>query len=161
MNKRYLVIAAALTMLAMIAAAFAVDCVRLADQARRRVELADQELAKHEQRLATLVEGSPSISSEARQAVAAYKAAAVPEARHDAYDRLVAAVRHTMAADVNPDNVLARKFMDDVAGAINRREMAAPAYDAERLDYLEYLSGVRGAVARWFSPTSDADWKSK
>ena len=106
MNKRYLVAAAAATMVALIAAAFVLDCVRLAAQARQRVDLADRELAKHEQRLVKLLTGSATMPPEVQLAIAAYQAPASPPARHAAYDSLVAAFRQTMETDVDPTNAL-------------------------------------------------------
>ena len=76
MNKRYIVVGFAAAMVGVIAAAFALDCVRLAEAARHRVELADHELAKHEQRLARLLAGSPAVSPAVRAAIAAHDAAA-------------------------------------------------------------------------------------
>jgi hypothetical protein len=157
MKGRTLVVAAASAMVALIAAAFAVDCVRLAAQARGRVDLADQELAKHEQRLVKLLSGAPSISPEVERAIAAYQAAADLPARHAAYDALVAAFRQTMETKIDPTNALDRKFMDDVAGAINRREIAETPYDDEMSAYREYLGGLRGGVALWFVPQDVVD----
>jgi hypothetical protein len=161
MNKRYLVIAAAVAMLALIAGAVALDCVRLAAQARHRVDLADHELAKHEQRLATLLASSPALTPEVKSAITAYEAPASPPARRAAYDKLVAAFRQSMQTAIDPTNALDRKFMDDVAGAINRHEIAAPSYDAEMSAYQAYLSSPRGAIARWFSPPDEAEWNAK
>ncbi len=62
-----------------------------------------------------------------------------------------------METDVDPTYALDRKFMDDVAGAINRREMAEPPYDVEMSAYRQYLSGPRGAVAIWFVPQDEAN----
>lgn len=152
MNKRYLIAAAAVAMLAVIAGAFALDCVRLAAQARSRVELADQELVKHELRLVKLLTGSAAISPEVQSAVTAYEATASPTARHAAFDQLLAAFRQSTEQAVDPTNALDRKFMDDIAGAINRREIAEAPYDAEMAEYQRYLSGPRGTVARWLSP---------
>jgi predicted HD phosphohydrolase len=157
MNKRTLVFVAAGAMAALIAAAFAYDCVRLATQSRARVELADQELAKHEQRLVKLLADSADQSPALRQAIAAYRDAADPSARHAAYDQLVAAVHKTAESTADATNPLARTFTADLAGAINRREIAEPPYDAEVAVYREYLAGTRGAVARWFSPQAGVD----
>jgi hypothetical protein len=157
MTKRHLLAAAAIAMLALIAAAFALDCVRLAAQARRRVNLADHELAKHEQRLVKLLTGSAALSPEVELAIAAYQAPASPPARHIAFDQLIAAFRQTMEHALDPTNALERKFMDDVAGAINRREMAEAPYNAEMSAYQAYLSGVRGAVARSLSTQGRAN----
>lgn len=157
MNKRYLVFGAVAAMLALIAAAVAVDCVRLAAQARARVDLADQELSKHEQRLVKLLSGSTVVSPEVAAAIDAYQNATARPARHAAYDKLLAAFRQSMQPSIDPTNALDRKFMDDVAGAINRREVAAPVYDAEMSEYLAYLDTPRGAIADWFSPT-DRDY---
>jgi hypothetical protein len=158
MNKRHLVVGAALAMIVLIAAAFALDCVRLADAARRRVDLADQELAKHEQRLMKALSGSEKATPEVQQAIVDYRSRVDPAARHEAYDKVVAAFRQTMEKEVDPTNPLARKFMDDVAGAINRREVAEPAYEGEAAAYREYLAGTRGAVARWFSASAREGW---
>jgi hypothetical protein len=152
MNKRYLVAVAAVAMLVIIAAAFALDCVRLAAQARQRVDLADQELVKHEQRLVKLLTGSAALSPEVQSAITAYESPASPTARHTAFDQILAAFRQSMEHAVDPTNALDRKFMDDIAGAINRREIAEAPYDAEVSAYQRYLSGPRGAVARWLSP---------
>jgi hypothetical protein len=157
MNKRYLVVAAAGAMLAIILAAFALDCVRLAAQSRRRVELADQELVKHEQRLVKLLTGSSALSPEVQSAITAYEAPASPAARHAAFDHLLVAFRQSMEPAVDPANALDRKFMDDIAGAINRREIAEAPHDAEMSEYQRYLSGPRGAVARWLSPQDSTD----
>jgi hypothetical protein len=157
MKGRSLVAAAVAALVALIAAAFAVDCVRLASQARGRVDLADQELAKHEQRLVKLLTGAASVSPEVQTAITAYQEAASPPARHAAYEALVASFRQTMQAEIDPTNALDRKFMDDVAGAINRREVAEPPYDDEMTAYREYLDGLRGAVALWFAPQDDGD----
>jgi len=150
-KKRVLVAVAAFGMLALIAAAFALDCVRLAEQARLRVDLADQELIKHEERLIKLLAGSSEVSSEVRRAIDAYRAADTSPERHAAYDQLLADFRQTMNDTVDPTNTLDRKFMDDIAGAINRREIALAPYDVEMTAYQAYLGGTRGGVARWFS----------
>jgi hypothetical protein len=126
-----------------IAAAFALDCVQLAKQACYRIGLADQELVKHEQRLVKVLNGSAESTPEVHEAITAYEASADPPARHAAYDQLVAAFRQTMGTAADPTNPLDRKFMDDAAGAINRRELAEPAYDAEMSTYRAYMSGVR------------------
>jgi len=161
MNKRYLVLGAAAAMVALIVAALVLDCVRLADGARRRLELADQELAKHEQRLVKLLGGSGKATPEVQQAIAAYEAPAPASKRHDAYEKLVAAFRQTMQVDVDPTDPLGRKFMDDVAGAINRREAAEAPYDVELAAYREYLGSARGAVARRFSSAARDGWGEK
>jgi len=157
--KKFFVPLAILAMLGLLGAAAAWDCVRLAEDARRRVEMADGDLQKHEQRLARLLTGFPQVSPEVQSAVTAYEAAEGSQARRAAYQQLVASFRQTMASDVDPTNPLERRFMDDVAGAINRREIAEPSYDAEYAAYQEFLRSRRGSVARWFSATVRHDWK--
>ena len=54
-----------------------------------------------------------------------------------------------MSGGVDPTNPLDRKFMDDMAGAINRREIAEKPYDDELAAYQQFLNGwrrQRGAV---------------
>jgi hypothetical protein len=157
MNKRYLVFGAAVAMVLLVAGAFVVDCVRLGEAALRRLELADEDLAKHERRLVKLLIGTGLMTDEVKATINAYLAADAAPERHEAYEKVVEAFRQTMQADFDPTDPLDRKFMDDVAGAINRRERAEPAYDAEDEAYREYMRGVRGGVARWVAAERHAD----
>ena len=62
-----------------------------------------------------------------------------------------------MASKIDPTNPLDRKFMDDIAGAINRRDVAQKQYDEESAAYQSHLTGVRGGLAKTFSPHARAD----
>jgi hypothetical protein len=156
--KRFVIPLAIAAMLALLGAAVAWDCVRLAADAAHRVALADHELEKHELRLVKLLSASSKTSSESRAAIAAHGQASDAITRHVAYDELVAIFRKTSDA-IDPTNPLDRKFMDDVAGAINRRQIAEKPYDDEQAAYGEFLSSFRGRIARLFSPRARADWK--
>ena len=91
------------------------------------------------------------MSPEVQGAILAHEAASNPLARHEAYDKLVASFRQTMSSDVDPTNPLDRRFMDDIAGAINRREIAEKQYEEEWAAYQQALSSFRGSVARTVS----------
>ena len=117
-----------------------------------RVELADQELAKHEARL---VKVAGRFRRTSRQKWMRNQETTPPPgsltARHEAYDNLVASFQRTMSAKIDPTNPTNRKFMDDVAGAINRRQIAEKQFDAEWQAYQEFLNSRRGRVASAFS----------
>jgi hypothetical protein len=159
--KRLIVPLALLAMGGVLAAAVAIDCARLAADYQYRVGLADAELRTHEQRLAKLLGDSPRVTPEVQAAIAAHENAADMLARHAAYGRLVSSFRQTMPADADPNNPLERKFMDDVAGAINRRETAEKPYGEEAAAYQSFLHGRLGRVARWFSAQARADFAPK
>jgi len=142
---------------ALLAIAIAVDCVRLADDARRRVQLADQELQKHEDRLAVLLAASPEATPEVKDAIANFRAADSPQARRAAYQAMVSTFQQTMAGQLDATNPIARKFMDDTAGAINRQQIAEKPYEEELAAYQAYLASWRGQIARWFSSVARAD----
>lgn len=148
--KKLIIPVALLAMAAFIGAAMVVDCVRLAGEARDRVELADQELAKHESRLVKVLEGSPDQPPEVTATIKDYAAAWDLKTRHAAYDKLVAACQSTMSAKLDPTNPASRKFMDDANGAINRREVAEKQFDAEWQAYEEFMNSRRGRVASMF-----------
>jgi hypothetical protein len=154
--KKLVIPIALLAMATLIGAAMAWDCVRLANDARTRVELADQELAKHEQRLVKTLEGVPERSPEVEAALKDYAAAWDLTPRHEAYDKLVASFQQTMSEQIDATNPLQRKFMDDVAGAINRREIAEKQFDVEWAAYQEFMNTRRGKVAEFFSGPSDS-----
>lgn len=155
--KKLVLPVAVLAMLALIGAAVALDCVLLAIAAREPAASADEQLQKQEQRLIELLEGSPRLSPETKAAIAAYRDATGWQARHAAYDKVVASFRQTMTEQVDPTNPLDRRFMDDTAGAINRREVAQKPFDDEVVAYREFLRSRRGGIARWFSPQARAD----
>ena len=144
-----------LAMGCLIGVAVVVDCVRLAGDARDRVELADQELAKHEARLVKILEASPDRTPDVAQAIEDYNSRWELGPRHEAYDILVAAYQRTMSDKVDPTNPANRKFMDDASGAINRRQVAEKAFDAEWQAYEQFMNSRRGRVARWFAESDE------
>lgn len=148
--KKLIIPAALLAMVAFIGAAFALDCVRLASAAHERVELADHEMAKHEARLAKTLEGFNKRTPEVDAALKEYAEKWEIEPRHAAYDKLVASFQKTMAGDIDATNPINRKFMDDVAGAINRRQVAEKQFDEEWQAWQEFLKSGRGKVASEF-----------
>jgi hypothetical protein len=155
--KRNLLPLMFLAAFALLAIAIAVDCVRLANDAQSRVALADAELIKHETRLANLLDASPQATPEVKEAVANYRSAKTWQARHEAYEALASTFQQTMSDKLDATNPLVRKFMDDTAGAINRREIAEKPFDEEQTAYQAYLASWRGAIARTFSPTARVD----
>jgi hypothetical protein len=157
--KKLVLPLAILVMAALVLGAFALDSTRMAADARHRVNLADGELQKHEQRLVTLLAGSDGRTPEVDSAIATYERAKDLPARHAAYTQLVVTFRQTMSTSIDPTNPLDRKFMDNVAGAINRREIAEKPLQDEWAAYQEFLSTLRGRVARWFSPQARGDWE--
>jgi hypothetical protein len=148
-------------MIVLLASAVAFDSMRMAAEARRRLELADEELQKHEMRLMKLLADSPKASAEVKDAVGKHQAAASMHARHDAYERVVSAFRQTMSDTIDPTNPLDRKYMDDLAGAINRRERAEQSYDQESARYQSSLVGLRGRIARTLSSQAKADFEAE
>jgi hypothetical protein len=149
--KKLIIPVALLVMACFIGVAMVVDCVRLANDARERVELADQELAKNETRLVKTLESSPDATPAVKAALKDYAAAWDLKPRHAAYDKLVAAFQQTMSTKIDATNPANRKFMDDAAGAINRRQVAEKQFDAEWQAYQEFMNSRRGRVASAFS----------
>jgi hypothetical protein len=155
--KRNLLPLIFLAAFSLLAVAIAVDCVRLAADAAERTRLADAELIKHETRLAKLLESSPLATPEVKQAVANYRSAKDWPTRHAAYESLTSSFQQSMSGKLDATNPLDRKFMDDMAGAINRRQVAEKPFDQELAAYQAYLNSWRGQIARWFSPVAYAD----
>jgi hypothetical protein len=145
--KKLIIPAALLAMAVFVGAAFVLDCVRLASASHARVELADHEMAKHEARLVKTLEGFNERTPEVDLALEEYAETWEIEPRHAAYDKLVASFQKTMAGDLDATNPINRKFMDDVAGAINRRQVAEKQFDEEWQAYQEFLKSRRGRVA--------------
>jgi hypothetical protein len=146
----------------------------------RRVNLANEEMKKQEERLMSLLRAEPMVSPEVRAAMERYASVAnspidMPssglqapfhgpktfKARSDAYDGVLEAYRKTMSAKVDPTDPLERKFMDNVAGAINRREVAEKQCDAEVTAYEQFANTWQGKIANVFSLQSTWVLKKK
>ncbi len=147
-------------MMLLLAAAYTWDSLRTAANARHRVELADDEMHKHEQRLLKLLGDSDKTTPEVQTAVKAYQSATDPQERHERYGQIVSGFQKTMASQVDPTNPLDRKFIDEISGAINRRDVAQKQYEAESAAYKSILNGFRGSIAKIFSSRARADAKS-
>lgn len=158
--KKSVILLAIAAMGLLLLTAVAWDSLRYVSDARNRWQLADTEMKKHEERLVKLLSGSKQTSPEVQAAIAAHEATDGQQARHEAYDKLVADCRQTMSDKIDPTNPLDRKFMDDIAGAINRREIAQKQFDVESTAYQQSLSGLRGKLARLLSAQARAAWKS-
>jgi hypothetical protein len=103
------------------------------------------------------LEGSPKLTPEVKAALSAHKAATSADERHAAYDQLTKSFQQTMSGAVDPTNPIDRKFMDEAAGAINRRQVAEKDYDEEMAAYKSFLQTWRGKLARVFSSQARAD----
>lgn len=157
--KKFVVPMVILVMLCLLGVAAVWDCVRLANDARHRVELADSEVQKHEERLIRLLQGFSQVSPTVQAAITEYESANDMQARNEAYEQIISGFRQTMSTDVDATNPLDRRFMDEVAGAINRRAVAEQSVETESGAYRHFLDSRRGHVARWFSATARADGK--
>jgi hypothetical protein len=156
--KKKVVVIGAISLLGLLAIAFTWDCIRYVHRARLRVDLADAEMRKQEQRLLALIEGLPGAEPELASAIATYQAAAESADRQKAFDALLSTFRRVGPAEVDPEHPLNRQYMDDVAGAINRRDVARRQYDAEVEAFDNTLAGFRGRIGSLFSsPSRRAD----
>jgi hypothetical protein len=142
----------------LLAGAVWLDCNRIGSDYLRRVNLASEEMKKQEERLMSVLRSEPKASPEVRAAIEHYSSVANSpidtKARFEAYDAVIESYRKTMSASVDPTNPLDRKFMDNVAGAINRREVTEKQYDAEVAAYEQFANTWQGKIARVFSSHS-------
>ena len=142
---------ALLAMAALLGAAVAIDCVRLAADGHNRVLLADSDMKKQEMRLADVLLSSSKVTPEVQAAISTLKAIHGRQGHIQAYDALVASFHKAMSGTVDATNPLDRKFMDEAAGAINRRDVAQKQYDEESTAYQGLLNSWKGRVAKMFS----------
>jgi hypothetical protein len=148
---------ALLAMAALLGAAVAIDCVRLAADGHSRVLVADGQMATQETRLVNVLANSPKTTPEVQSAISILKSIHGRQARMQAYDGLVASFHKTMSGTVDATNPLDRKFMDEAAGAINRRDVAQKQYDEESAAYQGLLNSWKGRVAKIFSSQARQD----
>lgn len=156
--KKLVIPGVVVAMLVLLSGAFVLDCLRYAASARQRVTLADEEMRKHEERLVGLLSAGQGTSPELQAALSAYnEAAGSMRNRHAAYRKLSTLALSSTSGKADPNDTLARKRMDDIAGAINRRDVAEKQYEVEAADYKKLLDGFMGSVAKAFSAQARAD----
>lgn len=156
--KKLVIPGALVAMLVLLAGAFVLDCLRYAASARHRVALADDEMRKYEQRLVGLLSAGQGTSLELQAALSAYnEAAGSMHNRHAAYRKLATLALSFPGGKADANDTLARKRMDDIAGAINRRDVAEKQYEVEAAEYKKFLDGLMGSVAKTFSSQARAD----
>lgn len=148
---------ALLAMAVLLGAAVAIDCVRLAADGHNRVLLADEQISTQENRLVNVLANSSKTTPEVQSAISTLKSIHGRQARVQAYDGLVASFHKTMSGTVDATNPLDRKFMDEAAGAINRRNVAQKQYDEESAAYQSLLNSWKGRVAKMFSSQARQD----
>src|SRR6185436_18630946 len=112
--------------------------------------LADSDMKKQEMRLADVLLSSSKVTPEVQAAISTLKAIHGRQGHIQAYDALVASFHKAMSGTVDAANPLDRKFMDEAAGAINRRDVAQKQYDEEASDYQDFLNSWRGSIAKRF-----------
>lgn len=156
--KKLVIPGVVVAMLVLLSSAFVLDCLRYATSARQRVALADEEMRKHEQRLVGLLSAGQGTSPELQAALSAYnEAAGSMQNRHAAYRKLAALALSSAGGKVDPNDTLARTRMDNIAGAINRRDVAEKQYAVEAGEYQKFLGSFLGRVAQIFSPQARTD----
>jgi len=148
MSRTRVLVAAAAVFGGAMTGAWAWDCARLVRVADDAVAEADREVRRHEERLLSALAGFDDDAPELRHAAAAYRDAHGGVARRRAYGDVVAAARRVLLARNDPTDPLARRFADDVAGALNRRDVADRHFD-EVVAACRALSGsFRGRLGR-------------
>ncbi|MBX3412173.1 MAG: hypothetical protein KF708_05590 [Pirellulales bacterium] len=139
----------------LIASAFVWDCVRLDRRYAAQLSAVDGELLKHETRLITAVQGMPRVPDDVNAAIEQYRAAGGRKDRHAAYATLKSTTERSLNTSLDPTNPLARRVMDDVAGAINRRSLAEKPYGDAQGQYQAWQNSFRGRVAGNFVGVSN------
>ncbi|MBX7166158.1 MAG: hypothetical protein K1X74_07395 [Pirellulales bacterium] len=148
--SRLIVLAGIVGMIALVAAAFCWDCVRLESGYRRFAARADEQVAKHEQRLIAAVEGWPNLPADVVAALAAYRAAADSAERREAFAALAIATDKSLLATLDATNPAARRVIDEVHGAINRRNVVLKEIGGSLEEHARWSESFRSSVARMF-----------
>ena len=148
---------ALLAMSAIIAAAFSIDCVRVADQAGERAQVADRELKDLEQRTIDLLKKDTDLPPGLRERLnenRQYYDGDDPDqdiaARHAWFESLAGRM---FPVEVDPTGTAsgpARHRNDQIAGLVNRWRIARAAYIEERAQYDRLLHSFRGQTALQF-----------
>jgi hypothetical protein len=122
-----------------LAVALALDSVRALRGARSDLAEADRELRLHEERLVSIMDGVPDAGQAVHAATAAWARAEDRTARHAAYRTLATTARHVAAIE--------GRLGDQIAGALNRHDIAQRRYDDAEALCQSLASTSRGHLA--------------
>lgn len=122
-----------------LAVALALDSVRALRRARVDLAAADRELRLHEERLVSILNGSPDVGERVHAATAAWTQAQARTARHATYRALA-----TTARDIA---TIEGRLGDQIAGALNRHDIAQRRYDDAEALCQSLASTSRGHLA--------------
>jgi len=131
-----------------LVAAFSADSCWLNHRLHSAALEIDRELMRHEDKLITLIQstnrGSP-------QFIAAYEACKRTDdisGRHLGFTNIIIDIGQ-QAFDV--DHPIERRYADEYAGALNRRQVAMRHYTEAAIEYNQVTAGLRGSIARFFT----------
>jgi hypothetical protein len=131
------------------AAAFVWDSARALSSADAAVEERDAYLKAQEERFISLLASLPEQGPELPRIISEYKQSPDRRTRHAAFEKLVAASQKQMFAEVDPTDPLKRRFADDFAGALNRRQIGKGFFDQAVAEYDALAQTTRGKAGRW------------
>lgn len=145
--KPWLVLTPALgLMAALVAGAFALDSVRAERARQAEVDQLDTDLAAQEKRLLAALDRLAELPRPVTQARVAYQAATNRDDRQARYTELATMVQREVMPSLDVNQPADRLALDELAGAINRREVVSRRWDELAAEYRAWQATLRG---RW------------
>ena len=131
---------------ALVVGAMAWDATRTTSDALARVRNVDSELKKQETRFIVTLDRAPSKDSELVAALKAYERAADIGSRHKVFQDVVSAAHRKLIPALSSVDTAQRKVLDDLLGAVNRRDIAYKMYSDELNECEKTIQSAKGGI---------------
>lgn len=139
---------AGLLFVCLLAAAFSWDCARAVTSAYKDARDAEGEQRMQEDRILAALASAGHAGSDLDEAVAVYRASQEPSEQDRLFEGVLAAAARASRPETRADDPVARRALDELAGAQNRRAIAMRNRRQIEAAYNEAASGFRGALGR-------------
>ena len=123
------------------------DASHALSAAAEAVEQADAEVKVQEERLLYLSSSIPEAGSQLEVLLKEYRDARSRPIRREAYQKIVSLLQKVFLSAADPSNPLRRRMLDELMGAVNRREISERRYSEAIADYQRFVGSFRGKLA--------------
>lgn len=118
---------------------------------RSQLETVDTELKLHEERYLREISSFPNIPGELTESIQRYRTTDTISARHRLFNDLTTQAQRFLLGRDPSSNQLERKMLDEMAGALNRRQIAERHFQEALQECKRVQSSWRGTLGGVFS----------
>lgn len=150
MNKSKLLLWLAGIVLILLIFAFCFDSANAVQSARTQLETVDSELKLQEARYIREISSFPDLPGKVTENIRRYQEAQAISIRHQLFGDLTTEAQKFLLGRDASSNQLQRKILDELSGALNRRQIAERHFQEALRECKQTMSSFRGTIGGVF-----------